>query len=87
MSLLQAVTVNATTVNAGQNVAVGTTAGDTLTIAAGTAGSSLVTLTATGVDTNININLITKGTGALWVNGVPLGGVSKLTLFYYSNRN
>lgn len=87
MSTLNAVNVHADIITATQTVAAGLSTGDVLTAAGGASGSSVVTLTATGVDTNVNINLVTKGTGALLVNGLPISGVSKVTLFYLSNRN
>lgn len=86
MSTLQVSTVLADVVTSTLTVAAGTASGNTVTASGSTAGSP-VTLSATGVDTNININLIPKGTGTLQVNGTAVGGVSKLSLFYFSNRN
>lgn len=43
---------------------------------AGAAAGLPVTLTATGSDTNVGVNIVTKGTGAFTVNGAPLVALS-----------
>ena len=53
-------------------------------IVGGGATTIPVSITASGVDTNVSINLITKGTGVILVNGKLLG--SGLTSYPYANR-
>lgn len=42
----------------------------------GSDAASPVTLTATGTDANIGVNVVTKGAGAFTVNGAAVGGAS-----------
>lgn len=59
-------------------------AANTLSLA-GASATNPVVLRATGADTNISIDLVTKGTGALLVNGLPLAG-GGITAYTYANR-
>lgn len=48
---------------------------DTITITnAATGNPATVEISATGSDTNISLNLVSKGTGTVQVNGVPMAG-------------
>ena len=87
MSTLQVSTVTSDVVTATQTVTVGVAATGNALLASGVVSGSPVTLTATGVDANISINLVPKGTGSVLVNGLPTSANSKLALFYFSNRN
>lgn len=69
-------TVTATSLT-GTTVTSGQTSGNYLVTAGATTGGT-PSVTAAGVDTNIDVNVVTKGTGQLKVNGAPISTIGMI---------